>query len=93
MELVLTTITDNAAMLVLLAVLSLLGIPYLLSRHSSSREGRLPAGPSSLPLIGNIHQIILSGSMDSFMEKYRKIYGNVSMLRELSKPCFLWGVS
>ena len=57
-------------------------IPYL---YLTSRSGlSYPTGPLALPIIGNVHQIILCGSMDVFCEKYRKIYGNVSIKANLS---------
>lgn len=40
-----------------------------------------PPGPFSLPIIGNLHGILLSGSMQSYLNRCRKIYGDVSLNR------------
>ena len=68
---------DHSLTLLLLCGVIFLIIPYLFLTSNSGQN--FPPGPLALPIIGNIHQIILCGSMDVFCEKYRKIYGNVSI--------------
>ena len=70
---------QSSVTLVLAAVLTFLVVSYLLGLSSKrSSCNRYPPGPMSFPLIGNLPQIALCGSVDVFFEKYRKIYGNVS---------------
>lgn len=66
---------DSGTMLSLLAVLVLLLFSYLLME---GRSAGYPQGPLALPILGNIPQIFMCGTMDVFMEKYRRIYGHVS---------------
>ena len=69
----------SSVTLVLAAVLTFLVVSYLLGLSSKKSScNRYPPGPMSFPLIGNLPQIALCGSVDVFFEKYRKIYGNVS---------------
>ena len=63
--------------------LALIGfvIFLIISYHYLTRptvHPQYPPGPIAFPLLGNLPQIALCGSMSKFCEKYRKIYGNVS---------------
>ena len=60
--------------IVLIGLSSALVTYYLLTKE----ENRYPPGPWCFPIIGNFPQLIISGSVTRFAEKYRKIYGDVS---------------
>ena len=53
-----------------------LALYYLLTK----RKDNYPPGPTALPVIGNIPQLVSSGSIVAFCKKYRKQFGNVSLL-------------
>ena len=75
MELLL--LTGSSLTLALIGVVMLLLISYhYLTRPTGGPQ--YPPGPIAFPLLGNLPQIALCGSMNKFCENYRKIYGNVS---------------
>ena len=66
-------IYDHWTALLLSGILSLL-LYHLLKGNP---KDYLP-GPLALPIIGNVHQILLAGSIIKFCEQNRKKFGNVS---------------
>ena len=75
--------------LVLTAILTFLAVTYFYGK--STEKSRYPPGPFAFPIIGNLPQIALCGSIDVFFEKYRKIYGNVSASETMSWADFALG--
>ena len=73
---VLVSYLPSTITLVLTAILTFLAVTYLYGK--SAQNSRYPPGPFPFPIIGNLPQIAMCGSIDVFFEKYRKIYGNVS---------------
>ena len=65
----------------LVAVVAFL-VSYIVINGRSRPRG-LPPGPFRFPMIGNLPQIIRCGSIDKFLSKYQKIYGEVSDLFSL----------
>ena len=63
-------------LLTLLSVVTALVLYYLLAK----KENRYPPGPFVFPIIGNLPQLIMAGSLSKFAELYRKQFGNVSNL-------------
>ena len=63
-------------LLTLLSVVTALVLYYLLTK----KENRYPPGPFVFPIIGNLPQLIMAGSLSDFAEHYRKQHGNVSNL-------------
>ena len=59
----------------LLSVITALVLYYLLTK----KENRYPPGPFAFPVIGNLPQLALAGSITKFANRYRKTYGDVSM--------------
>lgn len=63
---------------VTLTLIGIVGATYLLyqllKRYS---DESYPPGPSTLPILGNLHQVALCGNMINFLEKNRRLYGNV----------------
>ena len=59
----------------LLSVITALVLYYLLTK----KENRYPPGPFAFPVIGNLPQLALAGSITKFANHYRKTYGDVSM--------------
>ena len=51
-----------------------LALYYLLTK----KENRYPSGPFAFPVIGNLPQLALAGSITKFANYYRKAYGDVS---------------
>ena len=62
----------------LLSVITALVLYYLLTK----KENRHPPGPFAFPVIGNLPQLALAGSITKFANHYRKTYGDVSIVRE-----------
>ena len=62
-----------------LLVLFLAVLLYFYLSDNTSDYG-YPPGPWRLPLIDNLHQVLLAGSVVQFCEKYRRLYGNVRIL-------------
>lgn len=54
-------------------------VSYLLWKQQHVQYG-YPDGPFCVPIIGNIPQVVFSGfDLVTFMNKYAKVYGNVSI--------------
>lgn len=68
--------TENVITVTLLVTLLTVLMSYLLLGEVLGRKTH-PPGPLALPLIGNLHQIFLAGSLPKFCQKYSNIYGNV----------------
>ena len=66
---------ESNVTLILLGVLTILFLPYL---WTTRQRKQYPPGPFSFPILGNIPQIVWYGSMEVFLQKYRKQFGNVS---------------
>ena len=64
--------TITAALATLVAVLMV----YKLWKKQHT-QCNFPPGPFSLPLIGNVPQIALAGSFQSFIDNCRHTYGDV----------------
>ena len=60
--------------LLLVGVVSVLFLYYLLTK----KENRYPPGPFAFPIIGNLPQLALKGSLTGFAEHYKKKYGDLS---------------
>lgn len=54
---------------------------YLYLRRT--KDDGYPVGPQSLPVIGNLLQLALAGSIVKFAESYRPIYGDVSDVKHI----------
>ena len=55
---------------------TLLVLYYLLTK----KENRYPPGPFAFPILGNLPQLALTGSITKFAEYYKERYGNVSIV-------------
>ena len=60
-------------------VLSGLPSALLLYYWVKTKPDTYPPGPIALPIIGNVHQIFMAGSVVKFCEGNRKKFGNVSI--------------
>ena len=60
--------------LALVGLASVLTLYYILTK----KENRYPPGPFAFPVIGNLPQLALRGSLTEFAEHYKHIYGSVS---------------
>ena len=60
----------------LLSVSAALALYYLLTK----KENRYPPGPFIFPILGNLPQIALAGSLTKFAQHYKNKYGNVSVV-------------
>ena len=45
------------------------------------KENRYPPGPFAFPVIGNLPQLALTGSITKFAEYYKERYGNVIIIK------------
>lgn len=70
---------SSSVNLVVTGVVILIMSAYVLWLRQPAQKG-YPAGPYSLPMLGNLLQVALHGSIASFMSYYRKQYGDVSSL-------------
>ena len=60
--------------IILLSVITALVLYHLLTK----KENRYPPGPFVFPIVGNLPQLIMAGSLSNFADLYRKQFGNVS---------------
>ena len=61
--------------IILIAVLTSLVLYYVLQYNSDG----YPPGPFRLPILGNLHQVFLAGSIVEFCKHNSKRFGNVSI--------------
>lgn len=71
-----TELLGGSLSILLVCLAVFLYISYLWRDKSSDNY---PPGPFRLPVIGNLHQVLAcEANLLRFLEKYRRVYGNVS---------------
>ena len=69
-----SVVVMECILLTLLSVVTVLVLYHLLTK----KENRYPPGPFVFPIVGNLPQLIMAGSLSNFADLYRKQFGNVS---------------
>jgi len=60
--------------------ITLAAVSTALSFYLATRDRSGLPGPVALPILGNIPGILLSGSIDTYLDKMRENYGDVSRI-------------
>jgi len=70
--------------------ITLAAVSTALSFYLATRDRSGLPGPVALPILGNIPGILLSGSIDIYMDEMREQYGDVSTSQDT--VLMLWGM-